>query len=351
MPLRPEVWVVSGDLSQLVLPLGCASCRGATDQARLLTGGPERRELFIPYCSACLARLAQGETNVVSVALASVLLSVALAFAFPALWPHASFATELVVALLVAAAPLFLAIGLAKLGSGGSLAPSVLWTERGELACRDHAFAVELAEQNGLALTRRSELTLGPHRITALTLVFGLLLASVSFFWHHPALRVLNLSGERLWLSIDGRAPTLVEPTSGERVAAGLSLRVALGLRRLVATQRDGATVADVMAVFDARHEHLFAPASDGECFWLESTGYGKERHHRVVPLSSESRFWKLEAHVDTWFVAPPTPSSVDARSTGGTVTALRHAACERAPFAAAESPNGAETHLPALGP
>jgi len=356
MPLRPDVWVVSGDLSQLVLPLGCASCGSATSRARLLEG-PAQRELFVPYCGECLERMARGETVSVSVALASSLLSVGLAFAFPALWPGASLAAQVGITLAVAVFPHVLARVLSSAAPGAARL-SVRWTHADELTCARRAFAAELAEQNHLALVRRPELALDSPRISWLAPLLGFLLALASYYWHHPTLRVLNLSGARLWLSIDGAEPIAIEASSKESPVAGLALRAPSGERRLVVTDVSGAIVADVRALLDPRHEHLFAPASSEHCFWLESTGYGKERHRRVLPLASESRFWKLEAAVDTWFVASPEPSATDARSTGGTLTALRHAPCERSPFAPA-APDGEpaapeqndDAALPAIGP
>jgi hypothetical protein len=154
---------------------------------------------------------------------------------------------------------------------------------------------------------------------------------------------------------VDGGEPVAIEPSTIESPFAGLTVRAPHGTRALVARSTSGALVAQVTAVLDSGHEHLFAPGSAGECFWIESTGYGKERHHDVRPLVSESRFWRLDVSVDTWFVPSPR-ADTDGRSTGGTLTALRHAPCESAPIAPGmpvrRSAHGdGEPTAPAIGP
>lgn len=355
MPLRPEVWVVSGDLSQLVLPLGCASCGAATTRAQLLVG-PTQRELFVPYCPACLEQMGRADTVAVSVSLASSLLALGVALAFPVSWPRAPLWLHAMSTLALSLSPHALAYVL----SNGRLAasstrPSVRFAREGELMCDRRPFAEELALENGLELRRRRELRVAGGRASWLAPLLGVALSVASYFWQHPTLRVLNSSGATLWVSVDGSNPVAVESSSSESPFAGLSLRVPRGERTLTAQRASGERVAQVRAVVTPGHDHLFAPGSDGECFWIESTGYGKERHHHVQPLVSESRFWRLDMAIDTWFVPSPN-SAADGRSTGGTLTALRHAPCDRAPFgprspASRRTEHASDAAPPAIGP
>lgn len=344
---------MSGDFSQLVVPLGCASCGAATSRARLLTG-PGKRELFIPYCGDCLDRMARADTAALSVALASGLLSVGLALAFPVLWPHAPLWLHATATIGLAFSPHALVYVLSKGRPWPSSAwPSVRFERERELVCDRRAFAEELAERSGLGVSARRELRLAPGGASWLVPLLGLALAVTSHFWQHPTLRVLNLTGAPMWLSVDAGVPVAIEPSTIESPFAGLSIRVARGERTLTAKSASGQLIARVKAVLDPGHEHLFAPGSAGECFWIESTGYGKERRHDVHPLVSESRFWRLDVAVDTWFVPSPR-AATDGRSTGGTLTALRHAPCERAPVVSEVPARGSgvdESSPPAIGP
>ncbi len=355
MPLRRVVWVVSGDFSQLVVPLGCAGCGAATSRARLLVG-PGKRELFIPYCGGCLERIARADTASLSVVLASGLLSVGLAFVFPMLWPHAPLGLHAAATLGFAFSPHVLVYVLSRGRPWPSSAwPSVRFERQGELVCDRRAFAEELAAPSGLGVSPRRELRLARGAAAWLAPLLGLALAVTSHFWQHPTLRVLNLTGGTLWLSVDGGQPVAIEPSTIESPFAGLSLRAPRGARALVAKSASGELVAQVNAVLASGHDHLFAPGSAGECFWIESTGYGKERRHDVHPLVSESRFWRLDVAIDTWFVPSPA-AATDGRSTGGTLTALRHAPCERAPLAPGmparrDGAGDGETTAPAVGP
>jgi hypothetical protein len=338
-------------LSQLVVPLGCASCGASTNRARLLVS-PAERELFVPYCDACLERMARADTLALSVALASGLLAIAFALAYPAVWPRAPLWLHVAATLGIAVSPQLLPFVLARGRPWPSSAsPSVRFEHEGALVCERQAFAEELAARSGLELRSRRELRRAAGRGVWVAPLLGVALAVSSHVWQHPRLRVLNLSGVTLWLSVDGADAIAIEPSSIENPFAGLSLRVPRGERTLAARGASGELVAQVRALLEPGHDHLFAPHSDGECFWIETTGYGKERHHRISPLASESRFWRLDVAVDIWFVPSPA-SATDARSTGGTLTALRHAPCERAPFGPQLRGRGdGGQALPAVGP
>jgi len=277
--------------------------------------------------------MGRADTLAVSVGLASGLLSLGFALSFPVSWPRAPLWLHGLSTLALSVSPHVLAYVLSNGRLGASSArPSVRFVRERELMCDRRPFAEELAAKNGLELRCRRELRLSGGRAAWLAPLLGVALAVASHLWQHPPLRVLNSSGATLWLSVDGSEPTLVEASSSESPFAGLSLRVPRGSRTLTAKRASGELVAQVKVMLDPGHDHLFAPGSDGECFWIESTGYGKARHDSIQPLVSESRFWRLDMAIDTWFVPSPA-SAADGRSTGGTLTALRHAPCERAPF------------------
>jgi hypothetical protein len=162
--------------------------------------------------------------------------------------------------------------------------------------------------------------------------LLALVLAPAVYLWQHPRLRVLNLTGELRGLSVDGVPRATLPPTTDESPSAGLELRLPRGRRSLALTDANGRVIASVQADLESRRDHLYAPNSEGHCFWLEQTGYGRASGRSIVPLSSASRFWRIEAAVDTWFMPSPEPPVSDQRSSGGTLTSLRFSRCADAP-------------------
>jgi hypothetical protein len=154
--------------------------------------------------------------------------------------------------------------------------------------------------------------------------------------FHHPVVRVLNLTDERLTVAIDGRALLSLEPSSAENPTAGAEIRMPSGSHELTATSASGPPSTARVTLESGGH-HLFAPRSSDHCFWLEETRYGRQPSggSRVVPLKGESRFWVVPRQVDTWFSPNPPPGSADRRSSGGVLVALRQAPCAQAPEAA----------------
>jgi hypothetical protein len=91
--------------------------------------------------------------------------------------------------------------------------------------------------------------------------------------------------------------------------------------------------VAKVDARLLSGKNHLFAPASDEYCFWLETSRYGRgggDTERR--PLAGEERFWVLPDGIDGFFAPPPAPPAVASSLSGGSITVLRQAPCDRAP-------------------
>lgn len=342
MSLRPEIWVVAGDLSRVVMPAGCAACGADTIRVTQLTRAGHET-LLVPHCEGCLERGARNETTALSAGLLACLAAIGGSLAFPLAWPLAGLGLHLASATALALVPAL--AGAALLAAGGRIATrSVRWMRRGELACRSGEFARELGRQSGMVVTRRRAFDVSLHPLSALALSLAVVLSCFSHYLHHPRLLVVNLSGERLWLNVDGREMAAIEPTLGESPGAGLALRVPRGAHHLTASNGGGQVVSDAVVRFQSWREHVYAPASEGHCFWLESTGYGRERQRRVVPLASESRFWQLEPSIDIWFAAAPEPAESDTRSSGGVLTAIRYASCHQAPPSSSESPQEGTT-------
>jgi hypothetical protein len=142
---------------------------------------------------------------------------------------------------------------------------------------------------------------------------------------------VINLTAERLRLSVDGAATATLEP-SGVARAAAVELRLPRGEHELAAIDGENRVASVVRARLESGKDHLYAPASVGRCFWLELVGYGRDATHAVRPLLAAERFFTLEADVDVWFADGPEVPASDRRSSGGTLTLLRAAPCARAP-------------------
>jgi hypothetical protein len=244
--------------------------------------------------------------NGVTRAVFSSLLALCSALLFALAWPRATLGAQLATSIAVAGLPLLgaWALGGNAAGSGGPEQSSPARTLHG-----------------------RAGWCVGP--------LLAFALAPAVYFWHHPRLRVLNLTGEVRGLSVDGVPTATLPPTTNESPSAGLELRLPRGRRSLALTDASGRVIASVQAELESRRDHLYAPASVGHCFWLEQTGYGRASGRSVVPLRSSSRFWRIEAAVDTWFMPSPEPPPSDRRSSGGTLTSLRFARCADAPLPA----------------
>jgi hypothetical protein len=159
--------------------------------------------------------------------------------------------------------------------------------------------------------------------------------AVLSYFVFHPLLRIVNLGSARIDVAIDGARLVSVDATSNESASAGALVRVPAGEHVLsVSSAVDGTALGRVDVELRSGNIHLFAPGATGICFWLETTGYGREQLAKpsYQPLVSETQFWVLPGGIDTWFAANPAPSDPNSRSSGGLLTALRQAPCTDAP-------------------
>lgn len=317
-----------------VVPPSCACCGDPAGASRVETRPRDGSSLIVPYCSACLQHASRESTRILSVALASVVLSSSVAAALPLVWVFVTPAVYAAAVVIAAFGP------FALLFVPGRLRPphtargkSVWWRLDGSLYCTRADFATELARANEGHCVPASARHSIPSPWTAAGPVLGLVLAPFAWWLTHPLVRVVDAGETPLVLFADGHALGRVEPTQSESPAAGVELRLPVGRRRLIARNPAGRVVADAEVEVQPGAEHLYAPASPDTCFWLETTGYGRTRPagDERVPLAGDTRFWVLPLSVDTWFSANP-PDGADSRSTGGVLTALRQARCDEAP-------------------
>jgi len=320
------------------LPEDCAGC-GETATAHLGIGFGSRA-LAVPYCGRCRERASLSGTRALSTALASWLLAGTFAAGAPLLWPWAAAAVVTLAAVLVSATPWAVDRWvLPRLFPRAAAGRAVFRTIRGELACRRPAFAERIAALNPgarLRAVRRSE-PLGPGAVTGPIVA---LIAGPALHWlHHPLVRVLDLMPDPIVVEVDGRRVAEVVGSSREDPAAGVELRLPAGRRRIVTRTRRGEVATNEVLLRSGRL-HLFAPGPHEQCFWLETTSYGRLGSAAVerVVLPPDQRFWVLPAAVDAWFVENP-PGPGEGRSSGGQRTALRQGRCRDVPGASTRGP------------
>jgi hypothetical protein len=349
-----RIWWAPADIAAIEWPLECATCgtrlsrehHANTSRETDLTllrereadGSREREPDTGPtgaleaahphYCSTCRDTHARQAARARALGAISLLAAAVTALAFPLLEPRAPLAAHLLAATALALLPI---AGL------GSACPLAAWGS----APRVHGLG-----PLGTCVERRTIIGhLGAGRWRALWLppiayrigwslipALALGLSVLAYDWHHPRLWVINLSRERLWLAIDGVLAAALDPAGNDPARAALELRLPRGERELEAFDERHRRVASVRALLEGGRDHLYAPDSADFCFWLESTGYGRDATRTIRPLESGSRFFVLSADIDSWFEPSPEPPAFDRRSSGGTLTALRQSACARAP-------------------
>ena len=326
----------SVSLSTTLLPEECACCAQAATH-RVALKRPDGASLLVGYCDECAEHQASSSSRVLSLTLASVLLALSSAAGLPLLAPRLGLLPLLLSVCGLSLLPLLLAFlpmrPVPPPHSARGLA--VGWGHGQRLQCAAPVYAQRVVSLNGgeTSPTRIPEhggsawLSAGP--------VLGLGAACLSFFVYHPLLRVLNLGPVRVEVAVDGKWLTSVDPTSNESPAGGALVRVPAGAHTLsVVSSVDGSALGSNAVHFSSGAVHLFAIAADSTCFWLETTGYGREQ--RATPsyqaLPSEAHFWVLPGGIDTWFAGNPQPSTANAHSSGGLLTALRQAPCAEAP-------------------
>ena len=293
---------------------------------------PGRSELIVGYCEDCSAHLGREATRKLAGAVASALLGGGLAVS----WPFAAQPPSIPVFVLLVLAAALLPVAVVALWprrvapGHSSEGPAVRFTHEGEVLCANDRFAAELARSNAgkhrLAPFRERRAAgwlFLPAPVAAAAGVATLVVSS-------PLVRLLNLGPERVTVEVDGRLVAAVESTSVESASAGTEVRITAGEHELVARAPGGRIVERALVRVEGGHAHLFAPGSDGYCFWLESADYGRGRsgEPRREPLEGPPHFWALPSDLGGWFRPVPDQALSEARLTGGTVTVLRQAPC-----------------------
>lgn len=340
-PRRPrffarEIRVLAIDPVGAAVPGSCACCGAAASSSRSEQRTRDGQSLIVPYCDGCQAHASRVTTRALSAGLASLVAAASLALALPLAWTGSSLLGFVALVMAAAVAP-FAALALwPKRPRPGHTAwgRAVWWTRRGELACTNGRWAAELAARAQvdprIAVAR--ERWLSPWTLAGP--IVALVGAPLVHRLHHPLVRILNLTEARIEVFVDGDHVVGLEPTSAESPAAGVEIRVPAGTRRLSVVGAEGRPVAETAAVVVSGARHLFAPASDAHCFWLERARYGRSGDATLErqPLTGEGRFWVLPRGLDTWFSPNPEPSGADRRSSGGELLALRQARCVELP-------------------
>jgi hypothetical protein len=312
------------------MPPGCACC-GEPAAKTALARAPSGAELIVGYCDACSVHLGRDSTRKLAGGVASGLLGFGLALALP-FAPHPlSMSALAALVFLGAFVPLVVVFAWPRRAMPGHTAegPAVRFVKDGALLCANDRFARELARANAVSLERARfrEQRLPP----GLLAIPGLAVptALVTLLASSPVVRIVNLGPERLMVEVDGRRIATVDPTSVEAPSAGIEVRVTAGPHEFLARTQERVVESESAAV-ESGHAHLYAPASEGYCFWLETAEYGRSRSGSVArePLTDGVHFWVLPADLGGWFRPAPEQSLEEARLTGGVVTVLRQAPC-----------------------
>ena len=293
---------------------------------------PGRSELIVGYCDECSAHLGREATRQLAGGVASGLLGGGIALALPFASHPPSPPVLVALVLLAALVPVGVVAFWPRRPAPGHSAegPAVRYTHEGDVLCANDRFATELARSNDgkQRLARFRE-----RRLAAWLCLPGLLAAAAgvaTLVVSSPLVRLVNLSPERISVEVDGRAVAGVESTSVESASAGTEVRITAGEHELVARAPGGRVVERAVVRVEGGHAHLFAPGSEGYCFWLESADYGRGRSGtpRREPLEGPPHFWALPSDLGGWFRPVPEQARSEARLTGGTVTVLRQGPC-----------------------
>ena len=330
----PErVWLHHASAVPEILPSECACC--GVPASQVSAEGDSRWQRLVPYCDYCLGHASRPATRQLGAWLASALLGVTASATFPLIWPWSGGAIQFIVVLLLTLAPVGLERWWPPSRAKGHVAAKALWLGSDGLVRLPTRAAATAWLPTGRARQRRRERSRGRDgRGVLFPLALAALLSPVFYRLHHPPLRVLNLSRQVLSLEVDGRKMGTLHPSSSESVSAGLHLRLPSGSRRLLIRNQQGAVLAETRAELLSGGHHLYAPLSPHQCFWIEQMSYGRAKNPKGAmnrALGGHTRFWALPDSIDIWFA--PLPQEVaDGMSSGGVVSALRHALCVDVP-------------------
>jgi hypothetical protein len=337
---RPrDLWVV--ELSEdVVVPEGCANCGELASRAH-----PEsraHRRVLVPYCARCSSDLAKVGTTQLAALLAAVLLEVTLLLTLPWIFRTLGLGAFLTLVATGGALPLAVAWGCRRPAAPPqtSSGKAAFWIGDGVFGCFNEAWARALGRTVG------SEPAHQRHREPVLSLwmagVVGIGLAAAPsvYTFSYPDLMVLNFAPTRVSVLAEGTLVAEVEPTSLESSRAGARVRLAAGEHRITVVGEDGAQLEERPIRLVGGGLHLLSISGAEYCFWLERDDYGKgaSGDRTYQPLDPQTRFWVVPTRVDSWF-SPNPGRAEDGRSSGGSMTALRHARCDEAPEMARSGP------------
>ncbi|HWP08492.1 MAG TPA: hypothetical protein VNN72_22270 [Polyangiaceae bacterium] len=314
-----------------LVPASCACC-GEPAARGTLTRGRVGSGLIVGYCDDCSAHVGRDVTRRLSGVVASSLLGGGLALSLPfADRPPSIVALSLYV-LVAAIVPVVVVVLWPRRPAPGHSAdgPAARFVADGMLLCANDRYAAELARANG---AKHELATFRERRFAAWLLVPAPLCAAAgvaTLVITSPLVRVVNLGTERVTIDVDGRRIVAVDPTSVENASAGAEVRITAGEHELVARTAAGRELERTHVRVEGGHPHLFAPGSEGYCFWLESAEYGRGRANEPLrePLEGTQHFWVLPPDLGGFFRPVPEQARAETRLTGGTVTVLRQAPC-----------------------
>jgi hypothetical protein len=324
---------VSIEPTGVLVPPICACCGSEAARSDVARLGTTAKEIIVGYCDECRKHQGTERARRLGGGLASALLGLSLALLLPLVSPPLSAVAFVTLVFAGASLPVIVVVFWPRRRRPGHAAsgPAVRFVASGEVLCADDRFAAELARENGT--TRRLSpwhesrwsfaMLLGPLIAPPLGLAVQITAS--------PLVRVINLTGDEFVVEVDGVRRASLAPTSVESPSAGVELRIAAGEHELVARALDGSVLERARASVQSGRAHLFAPASAGHCFFLETAAYGRssEGPPERETLDGPPHFWSLPDDLGGWFSAPPAAAVAETRWTGGTVTVLRHAPCE----------------------
>jgi len=313
------------------MPSSCACC-GEPAAHGSLARGRAGSGLIVGYCDDCAAHVGRDGTRRLAGGVASSLLGGGLALALPFSDRPPSIVVLAIAVLVAAFVPVAVVVLWPRRAAPGhsSEGPAVRFLGEGEVLCANDRFATELARANGgkqrLAEFRERRASSWLFVPPPLCLALGVATLVVS----SPLVRIVNLGPERIGVEVDGRRVAGVEPTSVESASAGADVRITAGEHELVARTASGRVVERARVRIQGGHPHLFAPGSEGYCFWLESAEYGRGRASdpERETLDGAAHFWVLPSDLGGFFRPVPEQARAESRLTGGAVTVLRQAPC-----------------------
>jgi hypothetical protein len=318
----------------IVLPSSCACCgKVATHflrEARHFGG----EAVLLPYCSDCHAHASRDVTRSMAVSVSTVLVAVSLTAGIPLVFQPSSSLSYALLVVLGTFVPLVVARLTAERVAPGHAAGgrAAYFRPSGVLVCRSGSWASDAARASGATATsgRAFGVVVAAWALAALALCLVVVWPFYRLVF--PIVRVVNTSEDTLTIAVDAKDVARVPATRRESPMAGLELRIGAGRHLLQAFGPDGDLKDAATVTIEAGSVHLYAPASEGTCFRIETTGYGQSRHlgTNAYPLFGATHFWVLPSGqdgIDYWFSPTPPPAD-DTRSTGGVVRALRQAPC-----------------------